>query len=296
MAEYDQVPPNEIHKAATWSGHCSLTWCYLLDFASKSKNFAAQVLHVALIKGTTNPAPPFFLCDFIHISTLVTRPAPRRWHCFTLTLYMFNSAWLYQQSSCRGTGVHRLFVCKHVFTFSQKPSIKRINNKKKMWKGSYLPYLKTIFSSACVYTGQLLSWHGCLLSIHPSLNSSFSETAAWIQTKFYGKLLIHHISRPFYFFHIFFRFHQHRTLWEPNLPPTSHSWIFLHFSWFFVSNILTKLLFRNFEILRSWILTFFFFWFSLTWDHMAEKKRCSFHKSLPNLFKLFWFFLSSTSP
>ena len=38
----------------------------------------------------------------------------------------------------------------------------------------------------------------------PSVNSSFSETSAWIQTKFYGKLPIHHISRQlFCFFKIF---------------------------------------------------------------------------------------------
>ncbi len=36
--------------------------------------------------------------------------------------------------------------------------------------------------------------------VRPSVNSSFSETAAWIPTKFYGKLPIHHISRPFFCF------------------------------------------------------------------------------------------------
>ncbi len=42
-------------------------------------------------------------------------------------------------------------------------------------------------------------------SVRPSVNSSFSETAAWIQAKFYGKLPIHHISRPIFvcFFKIF---------------------------------------------------------------------------------------------
>ncbi len=39
----------------------------------------------------------------------------------------------------------------------------------------------------------------------PSVNSSFSETAAWIQTKFYGQLPIHHISRPFFFVFCFFK-------------------------------------------------------------------------------------------
>ena len=38
-------------------------------------------------------------------------------------------------------------------------------------------------------------------SVQPSsVNSSFSETAVWIQTKLYGKLSIHHILRPFFFF------------------------------------------------------------------------------------------------
>ncbi len=42
--------------------------------------------------------------------------------------------------------------------------------------------------------------------VHPSVNSSFSETAAWVQTKFYGKLPIHHISRPFFSFFKIFNF------------------------------------------------------------------------------------------
>ena len=56
----------------------------------------------------------------------------------------------------------------------------------------------SIFSSACVYTAELLSWR----RRPSSINSDFSETAAWIQTKFYMKLPIHHISRPFFFFKI----------------------------------------------------------------------------------------------
>ncbi len=34
--------------------------------------------------------------------------------------------------------------------------------------------------------------------VRPSVNLSFSETAAWIRVKFYGKLHIRHISRPFF--------------------------------------------------------------------------------------------------
>ncbi len=57
---------------------------------------------------------------------------------------------------------------------------------------------------------------------------------------------------------------------------------------FLSRNILTKLLFRIFEILRFWILTIFFS-FSLTWDPMGAiiAKCYSFHKSRPNLFKFF---------
>ena len=50
-------------------------------------------------------------------------------------------------------------------------------------------------------------------SVRLSVNSSFSETAAWIQAKFYGKLPIHHISRQFFlFFQIFFSF---LLTWDP---------------------------------------------------------------------------------
>ncbi len=67
-----------------------------------------------------------------------------------------------------------------------------------------------VFSSACIYSAELLSWRRRTASVfRPSVRKSgFSETAAWIQTKFYGKLPIHHISRPFFccFYFLNFQF------------------------------------------------------------------------------------------
>ncbi len=70
---------------------------------------------------------------------------------------------------------------------------------------------------------------------HPSVNSGFSETAAWIQAKFCRKLLIRQISRPFFLFKFYdfiFPFRQHGTQWtqweptfqsaiSPSFGPTS---------------------------------------------------------------------------
>ncbi len=85
-------------------------------------------------------------------------------------------------------------------------------------------------------------------------------------------------------FHFFFAFSLTWTLWEPKwqntTPLGNRFWIFSNFSWIFVSNILNKLLFRIYEILRSWISTIFFS-FSLTWNHVAGKCKYlySFHIS-----------------
>ncbi len=69
---------------------------------------------------------------------------------------------------------------------------------------------RVIFSSACVYTAELLPWRrrssSVRPSVRPSVNLGFSETAAWIQTKFYGKLPIHHISSILFFFFKIFKF------------------------------------------------------------------------------------------
>ncbi len=57
-----------------------------------------------------------------------------------------------------------------------------------------------VFSSACVYTVVLHALSIVRASTHPSVNSCFSDTVAWIQAKFYGKLVklpIHNISRTF---------------------------------------------------------------------------------------------------
>ncbi len=67
-------------------------------------------------------------------------------------LFFFSSAWLCQESYCRGAGVHR----------------------------------------PCI--------------IRPSVDWGFSETAEWIQAKFYGKLPIRHIFRLFFFFIQIFHF------------------------------------------------------------------------------------------
>ena len=78
----------------------------------------------------------------------------------------------------------------------------------------------SVFSSACVYTAELLSWRSCLSSVSPSsVNLGFSETAAWIQAKFYGKLPMHHISRPFFllskFSSNFYDFFSFSLTWDP---------------------------------------------------------------------------------
>ena len=44
------------------------------------------------------------------------------------------------------------------------------------------------------------------MSVVRNLLNSVSETAAWVKTKFYTKLTIHHISRPYFFFFFFFFF------------------------------------------------------------------------------------------
>ncbi len=61
----------------------------------------------------------------------------------------------------------------------------------------------TLFSSAWLYQQ---TWRRRPTSLRPSINSGFSETAAWIQAKFYGKLHTRHISRQFFFFWQFFTF------------------------------------------------------------------------------------------
>ena len=57
-----------------------------------------------------------------------------------------------------------------------------------LWLGLILHSRPTVVPRASVV---------CCPSLLPSINSAFSEAAAWIQTKLYGKLPIHHISRPF---------------------------------------------------------------------------------------------------
>ncbi len=49
--------------------------------------------------------------------------------------------------------------------------------------------------------------------ICPFVNSGFSETAAWIQTKFCGQLHIHYISRPCFSFRKIFNFHIFSSAW-----------------------------------------------------------------------------------
>ncbi len=71
-----------------------------------------------------------------------------------------------------------------------------MNPSQILWKlpSTYPPYLHThvyfflFFNS--VFTQQ--SYCRCAPVHHPSINSGFSETAAWIQTKFCGKVPIHH--------------------------------------------------------------------------------------------------------
>ena len=61
-----------------------------------------------------------------------------------------------------------------------------------------------LFLTACLGSGVRSPPSVC----HLSLNSSFSETAAWIQAKFYEKRPIHHMWSPdrfFFFFHFCFK-------------------------------------------------------------------------------------------
>ncbi len=88
----------------------------------------------------------------------------------SLICFLFSSAWLCQQSYCRGTGI-RPFV---------RPS--------------------------------------------SSVKSVFSETALWLQDKFYGQLPFHHISRLFSFINIFYeclgdllKIKNCATLWNFNM-------------------------------------------------------------------------------
>ena len=48
--------------------------------------------------------------------------------------------------------------------------------------------------------------------LHPSINLGFSETLAWIQVKFYGKILIRRISKPYSFFFSFLKIFNFRFL------------------------------------------------------------------------------------
>ncbi len=113
-----------------------------------------------------------------------------------------------------------------------------------------------------------------------SVNSGFSETSTWIQTKFHGKLPICHISRKFYSFffqncnfsnfHIFFVFVNIgpygsqicKTVLLPQIPPefceTSE----------FLSPLSSQCCFFGF--LNFWDLGFYhFLLFPLIWDHMV---------------------------
>ncbi len=61
----------------------------------------------------------------------------------------------------------------------------------------YVLYQIRLFSSSCVDTAELLSWHGCLWPVGLSLRLTgdrrpLSGTALWTQAPFYGKLPIHH--------------------------------------------------------------------------------------------------------
>ncbi len=85
--------------------------------------------------------------------------------------------------------------------------------------GLVLPFLALLHFSA-----DLLSCCRRLSSPRPSFTSGFSETNGWIQTKFYIKLPIRHISRPFCclcpkfslfaIFFFFFSFSLTGTIWE----------------------------------------------------------------------------------
>ncbi len=92
-----------------------------------------------------------------------------------------------------------------------------------------------IFSSACVYSAELLSWRRHPFFIRrPSVKSGFSETAAWIQTTFYGKLPIQHISRHFFLnfnFQIFTIFFPFSLTWDPMRAKISKRYSSSSFIW-----------------------------------------------------------------
>ncbi len=141
-------------------------------------------------------------------------------------------------------------------TFYNSPLTTMLNNQKrtkrfaKNFKEHQAPGPLVAFLALLVFTQQSYC-HGA--GNPSSVNSGFSETAAWIQIKFYGKLPIHHISRPLFFFFQNFKFS--RIIFVFGNMGTKIAKRYSSHEWIFVSNILTKLLYR---FLRFWILTFFF--------------------------------------
>ncbi len=123
-------------------------------------------------------------------------------------------------------------------------------------------------------------------SVHPSLNSSFSKTALWVQAKFWNYLstISPDLFCLFFFFKIFncpfcFSFSltwaQESQTFQNFTPPTNRSRKFSNFSWILVSNILTKsllylcgVLFMSDRLSSVWGNCFWMFW-NLTWSFVS---------------------------
>ncbi len=160
---------------------CGLVRRLLTGFSRK------PFVELTLIKILKSTSPP-------HLKPLIYR-------------FTCSSLWMYQHRYYPGPGV-RARRPSSIHKMSLLGNLEA-DKRQLLWKGtcSYtLCFLTTIFPSLSFFLFFLCFSLSFFLSgvRLPSVKSGFSETAAWIQTKFYGKLPIQHISRPcFCFFKIF---------------------------------------------------------------------------------------------
>ncbi len=126
-----------------------------------------------------------------------------------------------------------------------------------------------ISSALCYCTAELLSSRGRPSSSVRALfvDIVFSDTTEWINAKFGGQVPIHHISRPIFFFVLFFKifnflfFVNYGTIWEKKFKR--------HLIWKYTSHSLPKTMHtsrkglyqscsKNCEISNFGFLSFFF--------------------------------------
>ncbi len=118
-------------------------------------------------------------------------------------LQICSSAW---QSSCCGAGVR----CSSIVHKLRFLGNRCVDPGQILWVPPSPPYLQTTF---LFYFSKFSNCYGFVALLNraivvaqasvvrpSSINSGFSETAAWIQAKFCGYLPLHHISRPLFSF------------------------------------------------------------------------------------------------